>query len=103
MESYEESHGQSRTFNYPANRPEVDQNAQSLPVTDPAVQLPHDTLQKTALANDYDQKTAFHPAFFNIKVILIYLNSFKTFSTIRKPPLLQWRQTTTILLSFKRA
>ncbi|CBY14270.1 unnamed protein product [Oikopleura dioica] len=67
MESYEESHGQSRTFNYPANRPEVDQNAQSLPVTDPAVQLPHDTLQKTALANDYDQKTAFHPAFFNIK------------------------------------
>ncbi|CBY34920.1 unnamed protein product [Oikopleura dioica] len=67
MESYEESHGQSRTFNYPANRPEVDQNAQSLPVTDPTVQLPHDSLQKTALANDYDQKTAFHPAFFNIK------------------------------------
>ena len=67
MESYDES-GQSRAFNYPASRPEVDQNGQSLTVTDPAAQLPQDNLQKTSLANDYDQKTAFHPAFFNIKV-----------------------------------
>ena len=68
MESYDESHGQSRPFNYPTSRPEIEQNAQSLTVTDPAAQLPQDSLQKAALANDYDQKTAFHPAFFNIKV-----------------------------------
>ena len=69
MESYEEPNAQSRAFHYPASRPEVDQNGHSLPVSDPASQLPQASLQKAALANDYDQKTAFHPAFFNIKVL----------------------------------